>query len=113
MGGQLSWTQVPLHSWLRAHPSPHQPQPMKRSARRQRSHVKKWRQPGPVTFTRHTWGHRIEVSRGHGGPGPTSCPGPPPLTLVAEAKSSESSRSLTACRSGAGSSSEKLAKATT
>lgn len=83
MGRQLSRTQVPLHSWLRVHPSPHQPQPMKRSARRQRSQVKKWRQPGPVTFTRHTWGHRMEVSRGRGGSGPTSRPGPPPAHLGA------------------------------
>lgn len=83
MGRQLSRTQVPLHSWLRVHPSPHQPQPMKRSARRQRSQVKKWRQPGPVTFTRHTWGHRMEVSRGRGGAGPMSHPGPPPAHLGA------------------------------
>lgn len=83
MGRQLSRTQVPLHSWLRVHPSPHQPQPMKRSARRQRSQVKKWRQPGPVTFTRHTWGHRMEVSRRCGGAGPMSHPGPPPAHLGA------------------------------
>lgn len=65
-GGQLSWTHCPWHSWWRVQPSPHQPQPMKRSARRQRWHVEKWRQPGPVMFRRHTWGQRAEVSRAHG-----------------------------------------------
>lgn len=63
-GGQLSWTQGPAHSWRRLQPFLHQPQPMKRSARRQRWHVEKWRQPGPVTFRSHTWGWRVKV-RGH------------------------------------------------
>lgn len=50
-GGQWSCCQEAGHSFCRPHMLPHQPQPMKRCARRQRPQVRKWRQPGPPTGT--------------------------------------------------------------